>query len=202
MENVVPTLQNFPWENVSFADLKWITGKTNIVWGWFVWEQGIAACRPDHNILLWKNQELRQSPNLGRADGVPIGSTGPGFAFSISQGPKSPTNQLDNGINSRSVRAEVLSVGGMEILGNTESTLPCWRCCLRGKHEKNRYNLSIFFASAKWGATFWLGLEKPVIWSISATIIRETSCYLGMAWAELGFSKPWPRARVCCNQKL
>lgn len=83
MENVVSMLQNFPWENVSFADLKWITGKTNIVWGWFVWKQDIAACRSDHNILLWKNQELRQSPNLGRAAGVPIGSAGPGSAAKL-----------------------------------------------------------------------------------------------------------------------
>lgn len=74
MENVVSTLHIFPWENVSFADLKWITGKTNIVWGWLVWKQGIADCRPDHNVSLWKNEELRQSSDLGRAAGVPIGS--------------------------------------------------------------------------------------------------------------------------------
>lgn len=74
MENVVSTLHIFPWENVSFAELKWITGKTNIVWGWLVWKQGRGAWWPDHNVLLWKNQELRQSSYLGRAAGAPIGS--------------------------------------------------------------------------------------------------------------------------------
>lgn len=52
------------------TDLKWITGKTSIIWGWPVWKQGTAAFQPDHNSLLWKNQESRQSPNLGRAAGM------------------------------------------------------------------------------------------------------------------------------------
>lgn len=54
----------------------------------------------------------------------------------ISQGPKSLTDQLGNGNNSMSVRAEVLLVQGMEILGNTESTLSRRRSHLWGKHEK------------------------------------------------------------------
>lgn len=111
MENMISTLQNFLWENVSFADLGWITGKTNIIWGWFVWKQCITAYQPDHNILC-KNQELRQSSNLGRAAGVPVDSAGPGSAAKLHRpGSKSPSEQLGNRINSGSVRAEVLAAG-------------------------------------------------------------------------------------------
>ena len=136
MENMVSALQNFLRKNVSFANLKWITGKTNIVWGWLVWKQGIAACRPDHNILLWTNQELRWSPNLGRAAGVPTGSSGPGTAAKLHLPGSKTSDQLAGQWDQGQWGLRSSQWWEMEILGNTESMLPHWKCYLGGKHEK------------------------------------------------------------------
>lgn len=59
---------------------------------------------------------------------------------------------------------------------------------------------SVFLASAKRGATFQLGIEKFVILTMFSIIIREISCYLGMAWAVLDFSECGLSTGVCCWQ--
>lgn len=131
MANMDSMLWNFLWENVSFADLKWTTGKTNIIWGCFVWKQSvyIVTRQPDHSILLWVNKELRWSPKVGRVTGVPVGSA------TRLHLPGSKISDQPTGIDSRSIKSAVFLGQEMKILDNARSMLPYWRWYLRGKHE-------------------------------------------------------------------